>query len=411
MPRRETRRWEADPDAYGGRAARRSFEYEVTVPDFISTLDAVLPTTVTARVSEAERAIQSLNQPLLAHQLGALAPRLLRAESVASSWIEGLQISQRRLARAEAGGEEAKDATARAVLGNIVAMEQMVDLAAAGRALGLRDLLKVHKALMELTPNPFGAGELRKKQNWIGDNPYSPEGADHVPPPPEYVPDLVKDLLAFTNREDLPPVFQAAVAHAQFEAIHPFADGNGRTGRALIHFILRRRGLASRFVPPISLVLATHRDDYIRGLGRYLNGGDPGLVDWLDIFGWAVHKAARHSEKLAERVVQLQGAWRQRAGRPRADSSAEAIIEALPARPIITSALAVELTGRTPQAVNAALVELEKAGVLRSISTGPRRRAFEAPELIQLVNAFEHDLAVPEGESKPIRPAPTRRVR
>jgi len=83
----------------------------------------------------------------------------------------------------------------------------------------------------------------------------------------------------------------------------------------------------------------------------------------------------------------------------------------LPARPILTSALAAELTGRTPQAINAAFLELEAAGVLKSVSTGPRRRAFEAPDLLRLVNAFEHEFAVPDGESKPACPAPTRRRR
>jgi len=408
MPRHESRRWEADPDAYGGRAARRSFTFEAFIPDGIAGLDPVLPSTVSARVSEAERAIQSLNQPFLARQLGALAPRLLRAESVASSWIEGLQISQRRLARAEAGGEEARDPTARAVLGNIAAMEGLLALAKAGKTLTLKALLGVHRALMELTPNPFGAGELRQKQNWIGNNPYSPEGADHVPPPPEYVSDLMADLIAFVKREDLSPVLQAAVAHAQFEAIHPFADGNGRTGRALIHFILRRRGLAPLFVPPISLVLATHKDAYIRGLTRYNNGGTAGLVDWLDTFGWAIHKAARRSELLADEIAKLQAVWREKAGNPRADSSAEALIAGLPARPFLTPAIAVELTGRSVQAANVALKELEVAGVLKCVSAGPRKRAFEAPDLLQLVNAFEHDLAVPDGESLPARPVPTR---
>jgi len=409
MPRYETRRWEASPDAYGGKAARRSFNFQAFIPDDIAELDVVLPATVTARVSEAERAIQSLNQPFLAHQLGALAPRLLRAESVASSWIEGLQISQRRLARAEAGGDEARDDTAKAVLGNIAAMEGLIALADGGRPLRRKDLLGVHKTLMDLTPDPSGAGELRAKQNWIGNNPYSPANANHVPPPPEYVAGLIDDLLRFVNRDDLSPVLQAAVAHAQFEAIHPFADGNGRTGRALIHFILRRRGLAPHFVPPVSLVLATHKDAYIRGLDRYNTGGTAGLIDWLDVFGWAIQKAARRSERLAGEVVKLQTSWRERAGNPRTDSSAEALIAALPARPFLTSAIAAELTGRSLQASNVALTELEAAGVLKSVSAGQRRRAFEAPELLALVNAFERDLAVPEGQSKPVRPAPTRR--
>lgn len=407
MPRREACRWEPDPDTYGSREARRSFSFDAFIPDSIADLDPSLPATVTARVSEAERAIQSLNQPAFDHQLGALAARLLRAESVASSWIEGLVISQRKLARVEAEGE-ASDSTARAVIGNILIMERFIALASAGRDLELRELLSTHRALMDLAPNPFGAGELRTKQNWIGGKGYSPADADHVPPPPKYVPGLVKDLLAFVNRDDLSPVLQAAVAHAQFEAIHPFTDGNGRMGRGLIHFILRRRGLAPRFVPPISLVLAANKDRYIRGLQAYV---DEKLADWLDTFGWAIHKASRQSEKLAGKVRQLQTDWRGRAGHPRADSAAEAIIQALPGSPVLTSAMAARLVHRSQAAVNAAFAELERAGVLKSASAGKWRRAMEATELLALISDFERDLAVPEGDSRPARPAPTRRGR
>ena len=160
-----------------------------------------------------------------------------------------------------------------------------------------------------------------------------------------------------------------------------------------------------------SLVLATHRDAYIRGRDRYNTGGTAGLIDWLDVFGWAIHKAARRSERRADEVVKLQASWRERAGNPRTDSSAEALIGALPARPVLTSATAAELTGRSLQASNVALTEMEAAGVLKSVSAGQRRRAFEAPELLALLDAFERDLAVPEGESKPVRPSPTGRRR
>lgn len=90
-----------------------------------------------------------------------------------------------------------------------------------------------------------------------------------MPPPPERVKELMEDLVAFMNRGDLPPVVQAAIAHAQFEIIHPFADGNGRVGRALIHVVLRRRGLAPRYVPPVSLVLAADARAYVAGLTAF----------------------------------------------------------------------------------------------------------------------------------------------
>jgi Fic family protein len=179
-----------------------------------------------------------------------LARRLLRAESVASSRIEGLVLSQRRLARAEAEEADARDETARSVLGNVVAMEHAVALGAGAKPLRLKDVLDIHRVLMLATTTPRIAGELRERQNWIGGNAYNPGRADFVPPPPEHVKGLMNDLVAFMNRTDLPPVVQAAIAHAQFETIHPFADGNGRVGRALIHVVLRRRGLAPRSSRP-----------------------------------------------------------------------------------------------------------------------------------------------------------------
>ncbi len=405
MPRHETRIWEADPNAYGGRRARRSVRIKAYLPDTIADFEPVLSSATMARISEAERAIQSLNQPLLAQPLGGLAARLLRAESVASSWIEGLQISQRRLARAEAEAAGSRDATARAVLGNVAAMDRIIELAGSARGLRLQDLLAVHRLLMEQTPDTFGAGALRDRQNWIGGTGATPADADFVPPPPERVPALVQDLLAFLARDDVAPVLQAAIAHAQFEAIHPFADGNGRVGRALIHYVLRRSGLAPGFVPPISVVLAANKDRYVAGLQAYTAGR---LPPWVETFGWAIGKASRASQRLLEDVARLRDEWRARAGHPRSDSSAEALIVALPGQPVVTVEMAARLIGRSVQATNMALASLQAAGVVKGVSAGKWRRAFEAPELLGLANAFEHDLAIPEGRLKPARPAPTR---
>src|SRR6201999_2938774 len=95
---------------------------------------------------------------------------------------------------------------------------------------------------------------------------FNPCSAVFVLPPQEHVLGLMQDLCEFCNQDALPAVVQAAMAHAQFETIHPFVDGNGRTGRALVHVILRRRGVAPRLLPPVSLVLATWATDYVAGL-------------------------------------------------------------------------------------------------------------------------------------------------
>jgi Fic family protein len=175
MARYGTRSWPANPAAPGCRAERRAFSYRALVPDPIAELQLALPSAVAAAVSTAERAVDALNRdpPRLA-SLEVLARRLLRAESVASSRIEGLVLSQRRLARAEAEAAGARDDTARSVLGNVAAMEHAFALGAGAKRLRLKDVLEIHRHLMLATTTPQIAGELRERQNWIGGNAYNP---------------------------------------------------------------------------------------------------------------------------------------------------------------------------------------------------------------------------------------------
>jgi Fic family protein len=393
----------------GGRAERRSFRYRAFVPDPVAGLRLSLHSAVAAAVSSAERAVDALNRdPPRMASLEVLARRLLRAESVASSRIEGLVLSQRRLARAEAEADTSRDETARSVLGNVAAMEEAVALGARAKPLRTRDVLALHRVLMLATTTPQIAGQLRTRQNWIGGNAYNPGRAVFVPPPPELVPDLVDDLCVFMNRTDFPPVVQAAVAHAQFETIHPFADGNGRVGRALVHVVLRRRGLAPRHVPPVSLVLAADARAYVAGLTSFRSGD---AAAWCLLFAQAIERAAREASELAARLATLQEAWRERAGRPRKHSSAEALIVELPANPIVTLATAQKLLGRSKQAANEAIRLLAARGVLHPVTLAKRNRAWEARELFALIDEVERELATPEEGREPARPAPRPRSR
>lgn len=408
MGRYETRSWPADPSAPGGRDERRAFRYRAFVPDPIAALELPLPSSVAAAVSAAERAVDALNRdpPRLA-SLEVLARRLLRAESVASSRIEGLVLSQRRLARAEAEQSDARDETARSVLGNVAAMEHAVALGTGARPLRLKDLLEIHRHLMLATTTPEFAGALRERQNWIGGNSFNPGRADFVPPPPEHVTALMQDLVAFVNRIDLPPIVQGAVAHAQFETIHPFADGNGRVGRALIHVVLRRRDLAPRYVPPVSLVLAADAKGYVGGLTDFR---EERAARWVLLFARAIERAAAKASELALRLARLQERWRGLAGHPRSHSSAEALIVQLPAHPIVTVATAHAFLGRSRQAVNEAIALLEERGVLHPVTLAKRNRAWEARDLFDLINAFERELAAPSDDEEPPRPAPRHRT-
>ena len=397
-------RWAADPTAPGGRKERQSFHYQAFLPDRIAELELALPGPIAGTVSAAERQVDLLNRdPPVMASLEVLARRLLRAESVASSRIEGLVLSQRRLAKAEAEGSQSRDETARSVLGNVAAMEEAVALGSRDKPLRTRDVLQLHRILMEATSTPNIAGKLRDRQNWIGGNAFNPGRADFVPPPPEYVLDLVDDLCLFMNRTDLPPVVQAAIAHAQFETIHPFADGNGRVGRALIHVVLRRRALAPRYVPPVSLVLAADAKRYIGGLTAFRESR---VADWCALFAESVQLAAAKATELASRLDRLQRSWRERAGNPRSHSSAEALIQLLPAHPIVTLTTATRILGRSKQATNEAIAMLAANGVLRPTSLARRNRAWEARELFDLVNAMERELALPAEGNRPARASP-----
>ena len=180
-----------------------------------------------------------------------------------------------------------------------------------------------------------------------------------MPPPPELVPDLIEDLCAFCNGDLLPAVAQAALAHAQFETIHPFADGNGRTGRGLIHLVLRRRGLATRVLPPISLILATWAKDYVDGLTATRYSGpatgataQAGLNRWIGTFAGACARAAGDAGSFENRVEQIEASWRTQVGQIRSGSATDLLLRALPGAPVLSVSGAAELIGRSYPQVN-----------------------------------------------------------
>jgi Fic family protein len=401
MPRTVTLRWEGDPNAYGGRRARAGFSYEAFIPDPIAALRLDLPGEVALAVSQAESAIGSLNAGPTTGGLEALGPLLLRAESVASSRIEGLELSQRNLARALFDPAAAKG-TALAVAGNVRAMEAAIDLGAGEEAFSVAGIVALHRILLDGVDDAI-AGRIRAEQNWIGGRWSSPLDADFVPPPPDEVEPLLADLVDFMAREDLPAIVQAAIAHAQFETIHPFADGNGRVGRALIQVVLRRRGLAPRFVPPVSVVLATNRDAYVRGLTDFRQGRG---AEWCRSFALACRAAADESARLAERIAALQAEWRERAGCPRRGSAADRLIALLPSQPIVSVATARAALGGSDESMRLALNELEARRVVRQITAGRYARAWAADELFDLLNAYERGLATPTRTEQPRRSAP-----
>jgi Fic family protein len=381
--------WKSDPALYAPARYRRACTYDVFIPDPLSESNWPLPGEVAGIVSDAQGAIADLNAKA-GPELRPLARLLLRTESIASSKVEGMQMDARTLARAEARHETGASIGSEAaeILANVDAMQLAIEHASLPKGIDLHSLLDIHRLLLardsRITP-----GQLRVRQNWIGGNDYNPCGADFVPPPVDELALLLDDLIRFCNEETLPPLVQAAIAHAQFETIHPFEDGNGRTGRALVQVILRRRGLAPAFVPPISVILAREKDRYISGLTNFR---DDKIAEWLGTFAVATANAARLAAEYTDRVTALHREWRQRLKKdrnPRADAVAWTIIDLLPGYPVVTVPVAVAVTERTKPAVTNAFDDLEAAGVLIPLSTSKRNRAWEAEGLLDLIVHLE----------------------
>jgi|CXWL01.1.fsa_nt_gi Fic family protein len=415
--------WQSTLHAPLSRRQKKGCSYDAYLPDPLMPRTITLDGPIAADTAEAEAAIARLDTRATSlANTEALARILLRAESIASSRIEGLIIGARRLLRAQAAiatNADQRDITAAEILANIDAMAWSLDALASTGEITLDLLLETHRRLLAGTSLSEYAGHIRTTQNWIGGTAYSPCQAAFIPPPPEHVLALLEDLCAFANSDGLPAIAQAALAHAQFETIHPFADGNGRTGRAMIHLILRRRGLALNILPPISLILATWSREYIGGLTATRYRGEPtspqahdGMNKWIGTFAAATLRATGDAMRFEERMNRLESDWRTRLGKIRAGSAADLLIRALPGAPIITTNSAAALIGRSYEAANLAIARLTEAGILTPITLGRRNRAFEAAEVIDGFEELERRLSSPVGDTRielPSRPVPAQR--
>jgi len=421
VPRIVPRRWVTNEEGLTGKIRTKTCDYDAYVPDPLMGRRFTFTGTCAADIAEAETAIRGLHSnAVVLHRTDGLARLLLRAEAQASSRIEGVVIAAHKLLRAEAARDldtgVVPDSLAEEVLANIDAMDLAMELADCEPTVTIETILRIHERVLRASDLKEHAGRLRVGQSWIGGSSYNPCDAAFIPPPPEEVPALLEDLAAFCNDTSLPAVAQAAIAHAQFETVHPFVDGNGRTGRAIIHVMLRRRGLAPSWCPPVSLVLATLKDDYIRMLDRFHSEAPldspeaaAGIDEWVSFFARACTRSVQDAMLFEERVSALQADWRERLAPVRRGSSVDLLIEALPRTAILTVNQAARILNRSFTAANAAVEELVKAKVLKQVSIGKRNRAFESPEVIAAFTQLERRLASPAGDTHaaaPVRPVP-----
>jgi Fic family protein len=382
----------------GRRAERSAFTYEAFLPWTIADLDLRLRADTAADIADAEKALTELDvASRRVHGLEALSRSLLRSEAVASSWIEAIRVSHRQLAEAERGAPGADYDETRRVVGNVRAMTRAVEIGAHEAPIEVEDILSMHGMLMSNSTLPADrerAGTIRDEPVFIGG--HTVQSAEYVAPPAQEVRRLLADMTDFVNnRTDLSAVVIAAIAHAQFETIHPFHDGNGRVGRCLIHTVLRRAGVCTSVYPPISLVFAQDADRYVAGLTAFRRDD---LDAWLQRFAVSVRASAAAALGFGREVDDLERQWLDRiyarrigAGgrRLRQDAAATRLLRELPGMPVFQINDVSDRLGVTWMAAKSAVEELEAAGIVKTVQAGRRNRVYEALELFDAVKRFE----------------------
>lgn len=362
------------------------------VPARLAERDLTLDPGTVLSTARAQAAVER-SAETMPDDYTALARLVLRSEGVASSFIEGVRAPVLDIVLAEAGHAVGRPDAAW-VAANLATVTDAIREAVAG-PLTVESLCRWHRTLMTGSPTPARhVGVVRTEQGWIGGT--SPLDAHLVTPPPGAVPALLDDLVAFVNADDVDAVSQAAVAHAQFEVVHPFADGNGRVGRVLVAWILVRR-LSVAAPPPVSARIAADVGGYGSGLVLYRLGDHNSWIRW---FADAVSGAGRAQQELVATVEELRRTWAKRLGAPRAgtrplrnDAAAWRVLDLLPRHLVLTGPLVSTELAIPLKSANAALRDLVDADVLIEHGTvppsGPGRpsRLYTSLELLGLAGS------------------------
>jgi Fic family protein len=346
------------------------------VPE-IGSLEPVLPAATSALADEATAELVRFDAEM-GSEIAPFAAILLRTESAASSRIENLTASAQAVALAELGDTSRRNATE--IVANTTAMTAAIALA---DRLDAAAILAMHSALME-EHDPEIAGRWRSAQVWIGSSNYGPHTAAFVPPHHERVVAAIDDLVQFMQRDDLPVLAQAAIAHAQFETIHPFPDGNGRTGRAIVHCLLRGKRLTHQVTIPISAGLLTDTDSYFDALNAYRDG-DPQPI--VERFAEASFDSIVNGRELGAELSAIRAAWSEAVG-SRRQAIVWRALDVVFRHPVLNNALVMSVLGVSAMGAEAAISELVEIGALKEITGGRRNRKYASLPVLAALDAF-----------------------
>ena len=312
----------------------------------------------------------------------------VQREAVLSSRIEGTQATLGELLAAEAGAvvERSPD-DLREVSNYVVALEHGISRLKR-LPLGVRLMRELHEKLMKNVRGQHASpGHFRRIQNWIGLPGSTPATATYVPPPPQEVRSCLRAWEEFVRESDLPPLVTIALAHYQFEAIHPFRDGNGRVGRLLITLFLVQRRILPTPLLYLSAFFEASRRDYYGGLRGISEHGE--WNDWLEYFLLGVARMSEDALNRAMRINQLLARW-QKAVAGESSSAPLRVVELLGANPFLTAKGAAEKLGVAFTTAQRAIARLEHKGILAQVGDAKRDRAYCARALLNILEEPAH---------------------
>lgn len=373
----ETKTWVSKFADMGVRESAREIIYQASIPPVIADHNVVLRRDTTALAEEASAALVRFDSEL-GGEIAPFASLLLRSEAVSSSRIENLTASARSILTAEYGSTGKPNAVL--IAANTRAMQSALELA---DELTPETVLAMHRALMEGDP-AHTPGQWRTEPVWIGRDSFSPAGAEFVPPDSARVPELIDDVMRFAARNDLPRLAQTAITHAQFETIHPFSDGNGRTGRALIQAMLRGKGLTRNITVPVSAGLLTNAQGYHDALNKYRTGE---IDEVVTLTSEASFRAIENATQLVSEVKTVQEHWRT-VVKARSDSAVWRVLDLLAKQPVLTAAVVAEHLGISQTNTYPHLRSLQDAGILQAKTEFKIGLMWRSDEILKTLDDF-----------------------
>lgn len=360
----------ADPPIHGSR-------YRSSIPPHIASLTPRLNSSVLSAAHDAAQELGRLDAEV-GDRVAAYAPILLRSEAASSSQIENLTASARAIFSAELGANTGQNA--QLIAANTRALVQAIDGAA---NLSVEAIRAMHAILMAGQPR-HTPGRWREEAVWIGTRSDTPIGAEFVAPHHDQIASLMTDLIGFARRNDLPALAAVAISHAQFETIHPFTDGNGRTGRALSQAQLRYRGVTRNIAVPVSAGLLADIEGYHAALTSY-RAGDAGPI--VAAFSAAALRAVANTRELVKDVTQIRDSWTTRLT-ARRHSHAWRLLDLLARQPVLNSASAAQELGIKQPNVYPPMRALVDAGIAQSKNEHHGGPFWRSDEILEAVDRF-----------------------